>query len=214
MLEARDRVGGRVHSREIAGDLGEAVHLGTPVERIAHSPHGVTAAVGGAVLDADAAAIAVPATVLGRIAFDPPLPGWKADAVTAVRHGQAAKLFLPLARPSAPSATLSVPGRFWTYTQLDPAGAPLPVACSFAGSPPAVERLDHSTWPDLVRELRPDLDFEAGAEPVLSSWADDPWALAAYSAHSLAHPPDDAALAARWARSTSRASTPQASFTR
>jgi monoamine oxidase len=180
----------------IAAGLREPVRLGTPVERVAYGPHGVTIDAGGAEIQADAAVIAVPAAVLDRIVFDPPLPDWKAGAVGSVRHGHAAKLFLRLARPAPPSATLSVPGRFWTYTQLAPAGGPLPVACSFAGSPAAVERLDVQTWVDAVRALRPDLELDETAEPVHSTWADDPWALAAYSARSLAHPPHDAELAA------------------
>ena len=142
--------------------------------------------------------IAVPAGVLDRISFDPPLPHEKAQALAAVRYGHAAKLFIPLSEPAPPSATVSVPDRFWTFTQVTPGGAPLAVAASFAGSPMALERLDAATgpnrWIDAVVRLRPDLALQPG-NAVLSTWDDDPWIGAAYSARSRSSPMDDAALA-------------------
>jgi monoamine oxidase len=177
---------------ELARGLGDAVRLSAPVERIAHTPDTVRVVAAGTELGADACVIAVPSAVLPRIAFEPALPDWKQDALSGVRYGHAEKLFLPLARPATPSATLSVPDRFWTYTQLAPNGGHLPVACSFAGSPAAVERLDAVRWPERVRALRPDLAFEEAAEPLRTSWDRDPWTLAAYSARSLASPLEDA----------------------
>jgi monoamine oxidase len=178
-------------AESIAGGL-RSVRLETPVERVTYSSAGVTVRAGGADVAANACVIAVPAPLVHSIVFDPPLPDWKRNAIAAVRSGSAAKLFLPLARPAGPSATLSVPGRFWTYTQLSPQGGELPVACSFAGSPAGVERLDA----DAVRALRPDLAFHPAADQIRSTWDDDPWALGAYSADSLSSPLDEAALAA------------------
>jgi hypothetical protein len=166
--------------------MADDVRLSTPVERIAPSADGVVVRAGGAEVSGDACVVAVPAFAVDRIVFDPPLPGWKSRAFSAVRYGDAAKLFLTLAEPSPPSATLSVPGRFWTYTQLAPNGAPLPVACSFAGSTPPD---DASAWAAAVRALRPDLAYDAAAEPVHSTWAGG-----AYSARSLSSPLDDSAL--------------------
>jgi monoamine oxidase len=162
------------------------LELATPVQRVAWTDRGTR--VGGR--DFDACVIAVPATVVAEIAFEPPLPERKRRALASVRYGDAAKLFLPLARPTAPSATLSVPGRFWAYTQRAPDGSPLPVLAAFAGTRAGVERLE----PQAVRELRPDLAFTDG-EPVLSTWHDDPWARAAYSARSVESPLDDDAVA-------------------
>jgi monoamine oxidase len=159
------------------------VRLESPVERIAWSDAGVRVHE----LEADACVLAVPATI--EIAFDPPLPEWKQRALAGVRYGDAAKLFLPLAEPAEPSATLSVPGRFWAYTQRAPDGSPLPVVAAFAGTRAALDRLT----PTAVQALRPDLAI-AGA-PVYSTWHDDPWTRAAYSARSLESPLDDAALA-------------------
>ena len=50
------------------------VRLGSPVERIAWRSDGVRLSAAGAELEADACVVAVPATVLDRIAFEPALP--------------------------------------------------------------------------------------------------------------------------------------------
>jgi monoamine oxidase len=172
-------------NQRLAKALGRSldVRLESPVERIAWSDSGVRVHE----LEADACVLAVPATI--EIAFDPPLPEWKERALAGLRYGHAAKLFLPLAEPAEPSATLSVPDRFWVYTQRAPDGSPLPVVAAFAGTRAAVDRLTA----DAVRRLRPDL--ATAGEPVLSTWHDDPWARAAYSVRSLDSPLDDAALA-------------------
>jgi hypothetical protein len=175
----------------IALELAEHVSVITssPVSRIAWSDAGVV--VDG--VAADACVIATPAPHGLELEWDPPLPGWKREALAAVRYGQAAKLFLPLAAPAPPSQTLSVPLRFWTWTQH---GAP--VASSFAGSPSALALLGldrgPDRWADAVRRLRPDLEY-ADAPPLLSTWHDDPWARGAYSARALSSPLDDEALA-------------------
>lgn len=189
-------------STAIAERLGAAVRLRAPVEQVVWAPDRparVRVRAAGDNIDADAAVIAVPASVMDRIEFEPPLPAAKAGALAAVRYGQAAKLFLPLEAAAPPSATLSVPDRFWTFTQHAPDGAPLAVAGSFAGSPLAMERLavagGPDRWVDRVRALRPDLAVGAD-EAVLSTWSEDPWVRGAYSARSMSSPMDDAALAA------------------
>jgi monoamine oxidase len=182
----------------LARSLGDAVALREPVHAVRWSKRSVHVESATATAEADAAVITVPAAVFSRIAFDPPLPEWKRDAIAAVRVGDAAKLFLPLAAPAAPSATLSVPERFWVFTQLDAEGEPVPVAGSFAGSPEAVRRLTEggaATYAEAVRRLRPDLDY-ADTEPLLATWGDDEWAGGAYSARSHASPLRDAELAA------------------
>jgi monoamine oxidase len=169
---------------ELARDL--RVNLNAPVQGVTWTEHGVR------VHDADfdACVIAVPASVMDAIGFDPPLPERKQHALDAVRYGDAAKLFLRLTAPAEPSATLAVPDRFWAYTQLAPDGSPLPVLAAFAGTRDGVDALAAQA----VRDLRPDLTF-SDEEPVLSTWHDDPWVRAAYSARSVASPLEDAALA-------------------
>jgi monoamine oxidase len=197
------RVGGgnqRIAQR-LAERLPGAVHLGVPVEAVAWSDGSVRVTAGGGVLDADACVLALPASVTGRVRFQPPLPAWKADALGRVVYGHAAKLFVPLRRLPPPSAVLSVPDHFWTWTARgDRAGAVQPLVSAFAGSAPALARLQvtdgPASWLGRVRALRPDLDLdEAGV--VLSTWDDDPWIQAAYSTRGLAFDPADAELLAR-----------------
>jgi monoamine oxidase len=185
----------------LAARLPGAVHLGVPVQALAWSHDGVRVTTPGGVLEADAAVLAVPASVTGRIRFEPPVPAWKARALARVVYGHAAKLFVPLRQVPPPSAVLSVPDHFWTWTARGgPAGPVQPVVSAFAGSAPALARLrvadGPATWLERLRALRPDLDLdEAGT--VLSTWDDDPWVGAAYSTRGPASDPADAELLAR-----------------
>jgi monoamine oxidase len=168
----------------LADALGDAVRLRTPVQRIVHGDDGVRAAGGGGEHEADVCVVAVPASVLDRIAFDPPLPPKLAEALAAVGYGHAAKLFVPLRSPAPPSAVMSVPGRYWTWTATGDGGESQPVVSAFAGSREALARLEvdrgPARWLESVGELRDDLDLDPSGA-VLSTWADDPWARAAYS---------------------------------
>jgi monoamine oxidase len=91
-----------------------------------------------------------------------------------------------------------VPGRFWCYTQLGADGNPLPIVGSFAGTQPAIDALGPQTgterWTAAVARLRPDLRLDT-SRAMVATWHDDPWALGAYSARSLASPMDDDELA-------------------
>jgi len=190
-------------ARALADRPGSGVHMAAAVTRVVWSPDaGVVVRAGTDEAVVDACVIAVPAPHALELEWDPPLPDWKRQALAAVRYGQAAKLFLPLASPvppgHVPSQTLSVPLRFWTWTQRGPDGEPVPAASSFAGSPSALELLEVDSgpakWVDAVRRLRPDLDF-AAEPPLLQTWHDDPWARGAYSARALSSPLEDEALA-------------------
>jgi monoamine oxidase len=168
----------------LAAALGPTVRLGAPVERIAWGDGGVRLSAGGGELEVEACVVAVPAGVLDRIAFEPPLPGDLAGALRAVRYGQAAKLFVPLAAAAPPSAVMSVPERYWCWTATGAGGRVQPVVSCFAGSADALTALEveegPQRWLESLARLRPELDLDpAGA--VLSTWADDPWARGAYS---------------------------------
>ena len=107
---------------------------------------------------------------------------------------------MPLRERPAPSAVLSVPERYWTWTAR--AGADVqPVVNAFAGSRPALDALGVNEGPDRwlasIAELRPDLQL-APDDLVLSTWSDDPWARGAYSVHTPGG--NDPALAERYGR--------------
>ena len=171
------------------------VSLEAPVTRIAWHAGGVTVATPDGTADADAAVVAVPARVFEDIAFDPPLPAEK--DTTRLRYGHAAKLFVALREPAPPSATLSVPGRFWCYTQLLPDGEPHPVVGALAGSAEALRALavdrGPERWVDALAELRPDLRLDR-SRVMLATWHDVPRIRALQVAASVAAPPDVDAL--------------------
>jgi monoamine oxidase len=182
-------------ARELAAGLGDAVHLSAAATHVGWTVReGVRVSAGECEWVADAAVIAVPASVLGAITFEPALGPEKA----AVRYGQAAKLFVALRAPAPPSAVLSVPERFWCYTQLGRHGAPLPFVAAFAGTPGALESLDVGSGPErwlaALRRLRPDLDLDLDSV-LVSTWAEDPWVRGAYSARSATSPMDTEELA-------------------
>jgi monoamine oxidase len=168
----------------LADELGDAVHLDSPVHSIEWAAEGVRASTPAGRVEADVAVIAAPASVLDRIAFEPRLPGPTTAALGLVDYGHAAKLFVPLAGPAQPTAVMHVPDRYWTWTATGDAGETQPVVSAFAGSKPALEALEvhdgPSRWVASLERLRNDLDLDpAGA--VLSTWDDDPWVRAAYS---------------------------------
>jgi monoamine oxidase len=181
----------------LADARGTAVRLGTPVESLAWGGDGVRLGAGGAQLEADVCVVAVPAGVLHRIAFEPALPAQPAEALARVRYGEAAKLFVPLRRPAPPSAVMSVPERYWTWTATGVGDEPQPVVSAFAGSPRALAALGVADGPERwlasLERLRPDLELDPDGA-LLSTWSDDPWAGAAYS---TSPPPELAAACER-----------------
>jgi monoamine oxidase len=168
----------------LADELGVAVHLDSPAHAIEWAADGVRASTPDGRVEADVAVIAVPASVLDRIAFEPRLPEPVAAALGRVDYGHAAKLFVPLTGPAQPTAVMNVPDRYWAWTATGHHGQTQPVVSAFAGSKPALEALEvhhgPSRWLASLERLRDDLELEpAGA--VLSTWDDDPWVRAAYS---------------------------------
>jgi monoamine oxidase len=171
-------------ARALAESLHPAVRLRAPVERIAWSEEGARLRAEGAELDADACVVAVPASVMDRIAFEPPLPAPLAEATAAVAYGHAAKLFVPLRATAPPSAVMSVPERYWTWTATGDGPETQPVVSAFAGSFAALEGLEVAVgpgrWLDSIARLRDDLQLDLGGA-LLSTWSDDEWVAAAYS---------------------------------
>jgi monoamine oxidase len=180
----------------LAASLGSAVRLDDPATRVEWGERVRVASQSGE-LDADACVIAVPASVLDRIVFDPALPGEVAAPLGMVEYGQAAKLFAPLEAPAPPSAVMSVPDRYWAWTATGEGDRPQPVVSAFAGSRAALDALavdaGPERWLDSLELLRGDLELDrTGA--VLSTWHDDPWVGAAYS---TSPPPEVAAAMER-----------------
>jgi monoamine oxidase len=177
----------------LADALGDAVHLGDAVEAI-HWGDRVRVVSTAGEIDADVCVVAVPASVLDRISFEPALPVALGAALGLVEYGHAAKLFVPLRTAAPPTAVMNVPERYWAWTATGDDEEPQPVVSAFAGSEPALDALEvesgPSRWLDSLATLRGDLDLDIGGA-VLSTWDDDPWVGAAYSTS----PPPDVAQA-------------------
>ncbi len=179
----------------LAYDLGASVQLSSPVDSVAWGEGTALVRAAGSEVSVDRVVLALPATVVDRVVFEPPLPEPLRSAYAAVEYGHAAKLFVPLTEAAAPSAVLSVPERYWCWTATGADGVQ-PVVNAFAGSAPALSRLlvadGPERWVDSLERLRPDLALSPDGA-VLSSWDDDPWARAAYSCAGPAPPAWDPA---------------------
>lgn len=195
--ETHTVIGGNMRFAEcLAGSLEHPVNLGVPVRRISQTDRGVVIGTAEGEVSADAAVLAVPARVMQDIVFEPALPA--AKETKTLKYSHAAKLFVRLHEPVAPSATQSVPGRFWFWTELDVDGKPRAVLGALAGTEEALAALEiHSgpgRWLDAIERLRPDLRLDRETV-TLSTWHDQPWIRAVQVARSLAHPMNDEALA-------------------
>jgi monoamine oxidase len=76
----------------MAEELGEGrVDLGAPVRRIEHGPDGVTVHADDVIASGRRAIVAIAPTLAGRIAYDPPLPGYRDQLTQRMPLGTVAK---------------------------------------------------------------------------------------------------------------------------
>ena len=183
----------------LAGRLGPAVRLASPVRAVQQDHRGIHLSTPGGTVTGDAAVIAVPMAVLRRLPVGPAIPGRQRAAWERSGLAHNAKLHLPLNRPAAASAVQSVPGRFWTWTAADMTGQVQPVLHAFAGTEQGLSALEvahgPATWAARAAALRPELDTDP-AKAVLSTWNDDPWAGESYTADTLTRASGDADILA------------------
>jgi len=186
----------------LAGRLGPAVRLASPVRAVLQDQDGVHLSTPTGTVTGDAAVIAVPMAVLRQLPIVPPVPGQQRSAWERSGLAHNAKLHMPLNQAASASAVQSVPGRFWTWTAADRTGQVQPVLHAFAGTEQGLAALAVSdgpaTWAGQAAALRPELDPDP-ARAVLTTWNDDPWAGQSYSADTVtatAGPDDPAVLAA------------------
>jgi monoamine oxidase len=104
----------------------ERLVLGAPVRRIEHSPEAVTAQADGHVVRGRRAIVAVAPTLASRIAYDPPLPGYRDQLTQRMPLGTVAKCMAIYDEP------------FWRAEGLSGQGASDrgPVRLTFDNSPP------------------------------------------------------------------------------
>jgi monoamine oxidase len=112
----------------MAQELGrENVLLGSPVRMIRRGEHGVTVEADGATVRARRAVVAVAPTLAGRIAYDPPLPGFRDQLTQRMPLGTVAKCMAIYDEP------------FWRAENLSGQGTSDagPVKLTFDNSPPS-----------------------------------------------------------------------------
>jgi monoamine oxidase len=109
---------------EALGD--ERIAVQAPVRRIAHGVDGVTVAADGLEVRARRAIVAVPPTLAGRIAYDPPLPGYRDQLTQRMAQGSVIKCMAIYPEP------------FWRAEGLTGQAASDigPVRVTFDNSPP------------------------------------------------------------------------------
>ncbi|HKP89374.1 MAG TPA: flavin monoamine oxidase family protein [Thermoleophilaceae bacterium] len=83
--------GSQLVSIRLAEELGDAVELSAPVRRIEHSGDGVVVHADGLEVRARRAIVAVPPALCGRIAYDPPLPGYRDQLTQRMPQGSVIK---------------------------------------------------------------------------------------------------------------------------
>ncbi len=83
--------GSQLIALRMAAELGERVILGAPVRRIEHGADDVTVHADGALARGRRAILAIAPTLAGRIAYDPPLPGFRDQLTQRVPMGTVVK---------------------------------------------------------------------------------------------------------------------------
>ena len=168
----------------MAEEVGD-VRLGHVVDAVSHDAEGVTVHLGERQERAEAVVLAVPAPIAARLRVTPALPEPLATALRELPMGVAAKFAVATkGRPTVRSRQ-STERSMWCWVANDAQGHARRCLASFAGSPAAQDDLGISrgreiVWLETLRAMNPDLEFHG--EPVMYAWADDPFALGAYSA--------------------------------
>lgn len=170
------------------------VRLSSVVTRIHYGPHGVTVELAsGERFEGKRVLVTVSTGVLaaGRIAFDPPLPQWKLDAIAALPMGLLNKVVLEFKTdifgdtPSNSWVLWDGPGRDNLAFVIKPFDAP--IAVGFHGGQQArnFEKDDAAALAHVQGALRqmygPRVDSEL-LRTRLTHWGSNPYSLGSYSA--------------------------------
>lgn len=181
--------GNQALSIEIARRLGSRVRLEHPITGIDQSASGVQVRLAdGSTFDADAAVVSVPLPLLRNLELGFDLTPGQQRALDHRFMGVAAKLGVPLARVDDDIALQNPDHTWWSWRSMSIDGEHRINALScFAGGPFALDALGTAQgadgWIAALKQMRPDL--EIAADPLLTTWVDDPWARGSYSAPGL-----------------------------
>lgn len=168
----------------MAGEIGD-VRLGHGVDAIEIRPDGVLVRVGPHEEAAAVVVVAVPAPIAARLSFTPALPDEIADALSGLPMGVASKLAVATTEVPTARTRQATDVPMWCWAANGDDGQPRRCIAAFAGSARAQEILGLDgghvePWLERLEAMNPDVEFDD--EPVMYSWADDPYTLGAYSA--------------------------------
>ncbi|MGX5695757.1 flavin monoamine oxidase family protein [Agromyces soli] len=176
---------------ELARRLGERVRLESPVAAVERDASSATVTlVDGSLERADAVVVAVPLPILRTLHLGFELPATQREALDHRFMGVAAKLGVPVASTGDDPAVQSPDGFWWSWRSMGADGEHrVPALSHFASTTPTLAALGADatgraeTWAAAALALRP--GTVASGEPLLTTWADDPWTRGAYSAPTL-----------------------------
>ena len=184
----------------VAGKLRNAVALRSVVKHVAQTAAGVRVTVEGArqhVLEADYAVIALPASTLRDVTFDPPLPPQQARAVAQLLYGAATRVLLQFEtrfwrRPGRHSAfgTDRPIGAVWDGNEQQARRPGILSLLAGGRASAGVRTILASGGPaGLVDRLR----WLGSPSELLThrvvAWEDDPWSKGGYAFFDPAFPP-------------------------
>lgn len=178
-------------SLELARRLGGRIRLESPVAAIEQDASGASLTlVDGSVERADAAIVAVPLPLLRVLELGFALPPAQRDALDHRYMGVAAKLGLPIAATDADPARQSPDGFWWSWqSQGADVEHRIDALSHFASTAPTLAAIGAdatgraASWTAAALALRPETVLVG--EPLITTWADDPWTRGAYSAAGL-----------------------------
>ena len=205
----RVRGGNDLLATGLAAQLRKKVRLRTILRRVSHDASGVTAAVedrsGVHEVRADALILAMPATAIRDVEFDPPMPDPRWEAIATLKYGGATRLLMQFetrwwvkpGRPRAFGSDLST-GAAWDANEQQPGRhGILSLLAGGRASAELVDILNKGGVDEVARRLR----ALGKPSPVLAAhvirWSDDPWARGGYAFFDTEFPPAARDLLAR-----------------
>jgi len=185
-------------AHHLASRISGRIRFEEPVSAVTRTDRGFTVTAASGTEAYDRVVVALPLSFVRDTALiELPLSTAKRDALGRIVQGHAAKLHVPLASLTEPSAVMSVAGKFWTWTAIDVSGAVAPVLNSLVSTLSGIEALGANAgdeeWIARLGSIRPDLDLQLDADRYLTVWSRDEWARGAFSSHAPGWTDQDAA---------------------
>lgn len=180
-------------ARRMADDLGDAVHLDTPVRSITQRDDGVDVASDGVVVRADQVVVAIPPVLAVEIDYDPVLPDDRVALYRSAEAGPESKTLIvydePFWRADGFSGQTSGPGSASEVTiDASPSAGSPGIIASFTFGPVATrfDALDpedrkHAVLVELTRRLGP--RAASPREYVETPWFHEEWTRGCSMAH-------------------------------